>query len=197
VVQQNLDFTGALRRHWPVALLVFIAALVATAIVTARQEPVYEASAQLVVAPAGAQSTADVIRGLETLERRTVVATFARIPSTPEVHREVAVAMKLDESRRYGAHGSVVPNTNVIRIDAEGPDAEKTAMFANLVATATARHAEALYRVYSLRVLAAARRPGRPAFPDKRRNYLVGGALGIFAGIVSVLAMARLRGSPS
>ncbi len=196
-MQRNIDFLSAFRRHWPVALLVLIAALVATAIVTSRQEPVYEASVQLVVAPGAAQSAADVIRGLETLERRTVVATFARIPSTPEVHREVAAAMKLERSRDYQAHGSVVPNTNVIRIDAEGSDAEKTATFANLVATSTARQAEALYRVYSLRVLAAAQRPGRPAFPDKRRNYLVGGALGVFAGIVSVLAMARLRGSPS
>ena len=196
-MQRNIDVLRALRRNWILAVLVVAAALAATAIVTATQEPVYSASAQLVVAPAASQSTADVIRGLETLERRTVVATFARIPSTPEVHQEVAAAMRLEGSRRFRAHASVVPNTNVIRIVAEGPDATKTAEFANLVASATARRAEALYRVYALPQLEAARRPGRPAFPDKRRNYLVGAALGVLAGVMAALAVERLRGPSS
>ena len=193
-MQGNIDVLRALGRNWILAALVVIAALAATAIVTSTQEPVYSATAQLVVAPAGSQSSADVIRGLETLERRTVVATFARIPSTPEVHQEVATAMKLEGSRRFRAHASVVPNTNVIRIVAEGPDAGKTAEFANRVALVTARRAETLYRVYALPLLESARPPARPAFPDKRRNYLVGAALGVLGGVMAALAVERLRG---
>lgn len=192
----EFDYAGALRRNWPVIAAVLVVALIVTAIVTARQTPVYETSAQLVVAPSASISDpADQVRTLETLERRTVVATFARMAATDELRAHVATALKLDpkRARAFRTRGSVVPNTNIIRIDTRGPDPKLAADIANAAAERTAREAEELYRVYSLRFLARATPPGEPAYPDRQRNFLVGGAIGLFLGVATALARERLR----
>lgn len=193
---KEIDYTSALRRNWLVALAVLALALIITAIVTARQTPRYESSAQLVAAPSAAMTDpADLVRTLETLERRTVVATFARIPSSDEARRTVRDSLKIDPrvARQFRTHGSVVPSTNIIRIDAEGPDPRIAAAMANAAAELTAREAESLYRVYSLRFIERATPATQPVHPDRQRNFLVGGALGLFLGVVAALAAERLR----
>jgi len=193
---REIDYVGTLRRQWILAGAVFGITVLITLIVTALQRRVYESSAQLVVAPAATTTDpADVVRALETLERRTVVATFARMPSSSEARQAVASLLRLDTKTagRFKTHGSVVPNTNIIRIDAEGPDPEVAAAMANAAAELTARQAESLYRVYSLRFLVRATPAAAPVHPDRQRNFLVGVALGVFLAIVAALAAERLR----
>ena len=192
---QQIDSLGALRRNWLLILAALVLALVATAVVTARQTPVYETSAQLVAAPAEMTDPADVVRALETLERRTVVATFARMAATDEMRDAVAQSLRLDPRRAhaYRSHGSVVPNTNIIRIDTRGPDPKLAAAIANATAARTASEAAALYRIYVLRPLAQAVPPPSPAYPDRQRNFLVGAAIGVFLGVAAALARERVR----
>ena len=192
----EFDYPGALRRNWLIVVVIVAAALIVTAIVTSRQMPVYETSAQLVAAPSPAITDPDdVVRTLETLERRTVVATFARMAATDDSRNAVAQSLKLDphRARAFRTVGSVVPNTNIIRIDTRGPDPKLAAEIANATAERTAREAEALYRVFSLRFLARAAPPRGPAYPDRRRNFLAGTALGLFLGMAAALARERLR----
>ena len=195
----EIDYTGTLRRQWPLALAVFGVTLLATFVLTATQPRVYESSAQLIVAPATANADpADIVRALETLERRTVVATFARMPMSDESRSAVAAMLKIDpkQARRFRLHGSVVPNTNIIRIDAEGPEPALAASMANAAAELTARQAESLYRVYSLRFLAHAKPNPNAVRPDRRRSLVVGIAVGVFLAIVAALAAERLRRPP-
>lgn len=192
----EIDYLGALRRNWILLLIVVAVALALTAIVTARQSPIYESSAQLVVAPTSATiDPADVVRALETLERRTVVATFARMAATEEIRTAVTARLRIapERARRYRTSGSVVPSTNIIRIDSRGPDAAEAAAIANGTAEVTARQAEALYRVYALRFLARATPPREPVYPDRRRNFLVGGIVALFAGVAAALTRERFR----
>jgi capsular polysaccharide biosynthesis protein len=133
-----------------------------------------------------------VMKSLETLERRTVIATFARIPATLELREAVGARLKIDP-RRYRIHGSVVPNTNIIRVSVEGPQADVAATVANAAADLTAREARSLYRVYTMRLLARATPPRKPSYPEPRRNYLVGAAVGAFLGIAAALAAERAR----
>ena len=192
----EFDYLGAVRRSWPIVVAALALALIATWFITDRETPLYETSAQLVAAPSPAITEPDdVVRTLETLERRTVVATFARMASTEESRDAVAQLLKLDphRARAFRTVGSVVPNTNIIRIDTRGPDPRLAAAIANAAAERTAREAEALYRVYSLRFLARATPPRGPVHPDRRRNFLVGAALGLFAGLAAALARERLR----
>ncbi len=196
---REIDYVSTLRRWWPLSLAVLALTIVAALLLTSMQDRVYESSAQLVVAPSASTTDPDdQVRALETLERRTVVATFARIAMSEESRDAVAAQLKLDrrKAHQFRLHGSVVPNTNIIRIDAEGPDPNIAASMANAAAELTAREAEGLYRVYALRFLARATPGANPVRPDRQRNLLVGIALGIFLAIVAALAAERLRRPP-
>ncbi len=192
----EVDYVRAVIKNWIVVVVVIAAALMTTAIINVSRERVYEGSAQLIVAPApGLMDTSDVIRSVETLDRRTVVATFARIPSAAPIQNSVAVALHLPAERAaaFQTRGSVVPNTNIIRIEVQGPDAALVASMANEAAMATAREAQSLYPIYALRMLSRAAVAESPSYPDIQRNYLIGAALGIFLGLAFALAVERVR----
>lgn len=196
----QVDVGGALRRWWWVVLLLTGIGVGTAWVITSRQQPVYESSAQLIVAPSSATTeTSDILRGLDTLERRTVIATFARIPATLEVREAIAeqLGINVREVRKFQVRGSVVPSTNIIRIEARGPEPEMAAMIANAAAEITADRARSLYRVFSMRHLARATPRRTPTFPDPQRNLLVGAAVGLFLGIAAALAIERLRSADS
>ena len=195
-MEKEIDYGKALRRGWWLLLIMLAAGIGGAMLLTSRQEPVYETSATLVVAPSRTTTEPDeIVRGLETLERRTVIATFARIPTTREAKESVAVRLGVDSDALRGVriHGSVLPNTNIIRISAQGPEAEMVAAAANAAAELTAEEATTLYRVYELYPMEEAREPRRPDFPDPRRNLLVGAVIGLVIGLAAALALDRLR----
>jgi uncharacterized protein involved in exopolysaccharide biosynthesis len=191
------DAVAALRARWWVVVLAMAAAVGVSAVATARQPRLYRASTSLVVAPTSdVGAPADILRALETLERRSVIATFARIPGSPDARRIVAEKLggSLDGWR---IEGSVQPSTNIIRIDAEGPDAARAADVANLAAEATRQEARALYRIFTMRTLATATVPPRPAQPDVRRNLLVAAALGLLLGVLGAYGLGRRHHPPA
>lgn len=193
---QSIDVSGALRRWWWVVLVLAGVAMAVTVFLTARQSPIWQSAALLAVGPSSEiREPSEIVRALDTLERRTVVATFARIPSTPGMRDAVAEEMGVTprELRGYRIRGSVVPSTNILRVDVEGSDPERVAEAANAAARVTAREARSLYRVFSMRDLAPAVPARRPSYPDPQRNYLVGGALGLILGIAAALVLDRAR----
>lgn len=197
-MQREIDYVGALKRGWWLILLMIGAAVAAGAWFTAGVQPVYETSAMLVVAPSEQTTEPDeIVRSLETLERRTVVATFSRIATTREARSllEERLGLEKDALRRVRIRGSVVPNTNIIRISAEGPDAELVERAANGAAALAAEEASALYRVYTLHMLEAALTPYRPDYPDPQRNLVVAAILGLVFGLAAALALDRFRRS--
>ncbi|HUF17803.1 MAG TPA: Wzz/FepE/Etk N-terminal domain-containing protein [Thermoanaerobaculia bacterium] len=196
-MNSSFDYRNALTRGWWMILLCLGGGLAIAALLTSRQTPVYRSSGMLVVTPSSETSEAgEIIRSLETLERRTVVATFARVAETRETREAVAALLKIDSGRLrgYRINGSVLPNTNIIRIVAEGRDAELTAGVANAAGEVTAQISRDLYRVYSMRWMARAQTPRSPASPDPQRNYLVGGVVGLVLGLAGALALERMRG---
>jgi capsular polysaccharide biosynthesis protein len=189
-------YRRAFTRSWWIVLLAVVLAVGAAAWATSRQKPVYRASTSLAVVPnSEVEGTGDVLRSLDTLERRTVVATFAKIPSTVETRTDAARRLKLEsrDLRGYRIRATVLPNTNIIKVDAEGPDPERAAQVANAAAAVTRREARHLYRIYTLRTLEEATPARRPFHPTPARNYLVAGILGLFLGIAAAFLFERLR----
>jgi uncharacterized protein involved in exopolysaccharide biosynthesis len=192
------SYAHALRKGWWVVALAVLAALGAAAALTARQTPVYRASATVVVAPnTSVEGVADVLRTLETLERRSVIATFARIPSSPQMRAAVAQRLELPgDLRGIRIEGSVLPSTNILTIEVEGGSAEQVAAVANVAADAMRDEVRSLYRTFTTRRLSDAVVPARPIRPDPRRNYVVAALLGLFVGVLAALAMAPRRTVP-
>ncbi len=176
--------TDLLRRWWLLPAAVAVAMAVATAI-TATQTPIYEAAASLVVVPSSrVREPGDALRSLETLERRTIVATLARVPVAPAARADAAERMAVSpaELGGYRVAAAVQPYTNVIAVTVSGPDPERAAAFANALLAASRRQARSLYPTFRMEALAEASPPGRPASPDAARNLLVAALLGLAAG---------------
>lgn len=189
-------YPRALRRGWWVALLVAAATVLAAWLLASRERPVYRASASLVATPSSAvEDPGDALDAIDTLERRTLVATFSKIPAAPETREDAARRLGLDPAdvRYYWIGGSVLPNTNVVRIDVIGPDPERAAEMADAVAEETRDEARSLYRIFTLRHLARAEAPDEPERPDPKRAVAVGGVVGLFLGGLAALALEALR----
>lgn len=179
---------------WIVPVLMTLSAGTAV-LLTSRQTPVYRSSATLAVVPNTAiQEVPELLRGIETLERRTVIATIARLPSMTVV-RETA-AQTLDGSAvppDYSARGAVVPNTNLVRVEVEGSDPDRAAAFANALGGAVAAQAQAMYRVIELRTLAAAVPPAGPAAPNPKRALVLALVLGGVLGVAATYLFVRFN----
>lgn len=186
----NEPFLRILRQWWWVPAVMLAVSVVAGLWWTSLQPHVYRASASLAVIPdSSVEGDADVLRSLDVLERRTLLATFARLPGTPQVRAAVAAAVQQDLNAiaGYQIGASVLPNTNIIRIDVDGPDPQLAARMANAAGVTAAAEARALYRIFTLREIAAAEPPeGGPIHPDPRRNSLAAGVAGLFIGILAV-----------
>jgi capsular polysaccharide biosynthesis protein len=182
----------ALARRWWVPAVMVAVGLVAAYVWTARQTAVYRASALLVVVPDGQiEADGDILRSLDALERRTLLATFARLPSTREQRRAAAQVLQRrpEALSAFRVGAAVVPNTNLIRIDVDGPDPAVASQLANTAGDLTAADVRALYRIYTMRPIAAAEPPPRPLYPDRRRNYVVSALLGLFVGMVAAVTV--------
>lgn len=184
------------RRRTVIAL---VAALAALAVLGATwlQTRTYRAGASAIVVPGErVLQPADVLRSLDTLERRTVIATLARIPGATESRVAAANRLGIDlrEMERYRTNAMVVPNTNIIRIEVDGPDPLQAANVANVMMDLTADASARLYRIYSVRALERAAPNPRAIRPNPRRNALVALLVGLFLGAIAGIALDRVRG---
>ena len=169
-------------------------------LITSRQTPTYRSAATLAVVPSAAiQDGPEVLRTLETLERRTVIATFAQIPTTARVRAAAArqLALGPESLPDYQTLAFVIPNTNLIRIEVQGPDPARAAALADALVSTTAAEAKAMYRVFEMSALAPAVQPTAPVAPNPRRALVLAAILGAFLGVVATYLLVRLKSSPS
>lgn len=187
-----------LARRWWVVLLVFAVTVGATGVLTARQSGVYRASSLSAVTPASrVEGNDDIIRSLDTLDRRSVIATIARVPDTSEALAAAAEDLGWEKAdlRGYSVRATIVPSTNIISISVEGPDPAAAADLANSLTDVTDIEARRMYKLFKLHKLAAANAASRPISPVPRRNYLAGTILGFFLGVGTAFATDAFRHS--
>jgi capsular polysaccharide biosynthesis protein len=166
---------------------------------TARQPPEHRASNLMAVKPSSSiTEPTGILRALETLERRTVLATFARLASTRTIREAAAAAMNLETTalKRYKVRGKVLPHRNMIEIETTGPDAEVAARLANAAAAATRTEAARLYGIYEMAVLEEAQARPATARPGPVRSSMASGVVGLFLGILGALFLHRVQAFP-
>lgn len=196
---------GAIRARQALRLATapLLAGLVAAAVgflVSARQPAVYRATATLAAAPSTRLTDGgDILRALDTLERRSVLATFARLPATEKVRSSIARDLGLDagELRDYRIRGSVLPHVHVIQIEVLGPDPDRALDLIEAAASSTRRRARELYSVFSLRLLDPPRVSRTPVAPVAGRDAAIAGLLGVFLGTILVAAWRAWARQPT
>jgi uncharacterized protein involved in exopolysaccharide biosynthesis len=188
---------AVLRRTWWVALLVLLLSLATAHVLTRRTTPVYRAASTVVVIPNGAVVTSvrEIIDSLDTLDRRTVVATLARLAHSQPVVAAAAekAGMPREVSRQHRVRTIVLPNTNIIDIEVTGPDPEACATLANGVAQSASSEAIQLYQTFRMRLLDEAVPSRRPIRPDVQRNLTVAAVLGALGGLALAAAIEWAR----
>lgn len=188
-------YLAVVRRWWWAAALVFLATLGIALVLAMRAEKVYRSSVSLVVVPNDSVSESDdYIRSLDTLDRRSIIATLSEIPETRRARVAAQERMGGTSDLRYDhrVHTSVLPNTNILRIDVEGPDPDTAADYANALGTVTRESGSELYRIFDVLLLEEARPRSRPVRPDVRRILTVALILGALLGIVSAFVLETL-----
>lgn len=194
----NIISTTRVLQRWWLVLLIVLASIAIAAWLTAHQQPLYRASSSLVVAPnTSLEDPNHILRSLETLERRTVVATLADIPTSAKALTLAAEYLATDEStfQGYRVRGSVKPQTNIIRIEVTGPNRTQVALLANALAGATVKSGRSMYRIYSMRPLARAGATGVSIHPNPKRNLFMASVLGLALGLFAAILpdLPRLR----
>lgn len=163
---------------------------------TSREPRVYRAAATVAVMPSpDITNPADVMRGLETLERRTIIATFASMAGTYEARYAAAdrLGLKSSDMSGYRVDASVLPSTNIIRVTVQGGDGDRVSALANELVDVLAEQALGMYRVFEMRPLEAAQPAGSPFHPDPARNSTTAGIVGLFCGLLLALLLEFIR----
>ncbi len=189
-------YLRALRSWWWAGLAVPVLAVASAMYLTDRQPRVYRADATVAVMPsADIANPAEVMRGLETLERRTVIATLASMAGTRRARNAAAERLGLSHSEvaDYRVQASVLPSTNIIRVTVQGGDGERVSALANELVGVLGDQVREMYRVFEMEPLESAQPTRRPFHPDPVRNSTTAAVVGLFLGLLLTLLLETLR----
>jgi capsular polysaccharide biosynthesis protein len=157
-------------------------------IISAMQPRRYRASVLAAVSPiADALTPTDVLRGVEVLEQRTVIATMAALAMTDGVIRQASQGGDADD---VSVNAAVLPNTNLVRVDVDAPDAARATAVAGRIPPLLGAQARAMYKLYGVTTISA------PAEADavtpRSERAIIGGLLiGLITGALIAWAMDR------
>ena len=160
-----------------------IAWLLATA-----QTPRYEATALAAVAPrTEAMPAYDALKGVQVLDRPTVVMTIAALAST--------ATMRAQAGAKSGdaVAAAVLPDTSLIRIQVRSADATRSATVADSIARLLSAQMLGMYRYYDVKLISPAVRPKSPYIPRPARALAAGLLIGLFLGVLAAHAAQRHR----
>jgi uncharacterized protein involved in exopolysaccharide biosynthesis len=191
-----LAFLGILRRAWWAVLLAVAVVLSATIYFISQQPPIYRATTTLVLRPDQRSAEARGVRdGLEMFDRRSIIATYAKIPSSQTVRQRAQqqVGIPANQARDYAVRTVVVPDTNILEVAVEGPDRRVAAELANAIAAETPDYGKQFYGGLQLTVLDVASEPRQPIRPDVLRSLGLGAVLGSLLGIASAFIVEYVR----
>ena len=183
------DISSELKRNWKLVILPAIATMLIAWMIAALQPKRYRASSVAAVTPVrqGLEPN-ELLRSVEALDRRTVVATVSALATTP-----LTKSKALGGRSGFNISTSVLPNTNLFRVDVEGSDAAAAADVANRVPPLLSAQTRAMFDVYGVTMVSAASPPSQPFAPRVGRAAAAGLAVGLIIGLALVYALHALR----
>jgi capsular polysaccharide biosynthesis protein len=172
-----------IRANWKLIALVTLAVTGLAWIIAAMQADRYRASALAAVVPlVDTLQANEVLRGVEVLERRMVVATVAALASTPSTRTGAAAG------EAYDIEAVVLPNTSLFRVDVLGEAGAPAAEIANRIPELLNRQTRAMYKYYGVAMVSPAVAPSSAALPRTGRALAAGLLFGLFLGLLAAYA---------
>jgi capsular polysaccharide biosynthesis protein len=195
LIRSSFDPAAAFRRHWWLPLGGAVLGALLALVFSALQPERYRASAIVAVAPASGINVTDLLRSIDALDRRTMVATVAELAVTAPVRTSAGIDAATESDYRIDAR--VIPNTSLVRIIVEGSDPARAREIANQVPLVLSAQTRQLFQVYDVQTVAAAQvAPGGGA-PASARSSAAGLVAGLLLGALLALGMQLInRTSP-
>jgi len=186
-----------LLRSWWIAIMTGLFAVIAALVAAYLTTPVYSATARFIVSPNPVylNDSSNVIYSLDSLDKRTVITTYAEILNSSRMLSETVALLGLsqDQIKGYKLSAVVQPDTNIIQFLVTGTDPKLVALLANSVGQQAVEYAETLYQVYDVAMLDAAAVPAKPISPQPIRDAGVALVIGLAIGIALALVRELLR----
>jgi len=175
-------------RHWHLVALIAAAGAILAALVSTTRPKLYRAESVSAVGllPA-AMTTSETLHGVDTLDRRVVIASIAELASTGPIRDQVHAAG--DDV----IDAVVLPSTSLFRVTVAGRDPTHLAQVANAIPKALDVQARSLYAVYNVVPVAPAVKPVKPYAPRVERAAFAGLVAGILAGFAAAYLLDRRR----
>lgn len=185
--------------RWWLVLPVFLLAVAATVALTLVQQPLYSASAKLVVAPS-VQVQDEALAALAVISRQSEISdTYAQIAASQTIQDAAAERLSLsgDERADLQLQSVLVTGTTLLQVTATSPDPERAAAYANAVSESLVEYVDASEDIFAVKVLDPASVSNRPVSPDVPLNVALGVSAGLLLGVglalVSHLAQPPAR----
>jgi len=194
----KLYFKMIQRSWWLVALTALAAVLVAL-ISSYLTTPIYSSSARYIISPnpnyLGGDVNYNLIYSLDTLDKRTIITTYAEVLNSPKLYEETLNELNLQESDLQGySHAAVVfPETNIIDFTVMGPDPNKVVLLVNNIGQHAVAYVSSLYPIYDMGLLDPAPVPVTPVYPQPLRDVGVALVVGLALGVGLALTRELMR----
>ena len=185
-----------LQRGWWIIAITALAALNVALVAAYVATPIYQASARFVVSPNPELiKAADVLNSLATLDKRSIVSTYAEFLQSARIFQETVAGLGLnpDDLSDYSVLAVVLPDANILELSVEGPDPQLTALLANNVGQRGIDYIKTYYQVYDITMLDPATPPTEPISPQPVRDAGLSLVLGAVLGIALAILSEQIR----
>lgn len=155
--------------------------------------PMYEAQAKFITSPNlnNFEREIDLVNSLETLDKRSIVATYGEIISSRQIFLKTLEQLEANpiDYANYTISVTVLPDTNILQLTVQGPNPEATVILANSIGQYAINTIKSIYQVYDISFLDYAEVPIEPYKPKPLQDA----ALALLLGATVGLGLAILR----
>jgi diguanylate cyclase (GGDEF)-like protein len=181
-----------LQRGWWMILLTASVALTVSLIISYLAVPQYQAIGRFIITPGGTQ---DIVASLNTLDRRSVVATYAEVMNSNRIKTTSWDAIQRPAEaalQDYAVLAVVLPDANVLELTVTGPDPQIVKEFADVIGRQTILFSRGLNMSFEMNFLDTASLPVEPFSPQPVRDAGVAIMLGMIVGIALVFIREQI-----
>ena len=126
----------------------------------------------------------ELLRGIEALEKPSIVATYTEIMGSRQIYRLATEALNMSSSERgdYAVKAVVLPSTSALELTVQGPNPELVRQLNNKVGEFSVEQIREFHQIYDIHLLDPATLPKKPYAPTPERDAGISVILGLLIG---------------
>lgn len=188
-------FVLVIEQRWKLLAIFVLAACAISLFLSYSAVPLYRAQATFIIYPnASLTSSRDIVSSMDTLEKRTIITTYADILRSEKVYRDALQTAGLAgaDVSLYQQNTLVQQESNILGLTVEGPDPAVAALLANSIGENGISLISSIYQVYDIVFLDQATLPAEPFSPQISRDLGFAATIGLLSGLLVIFVGAQL-----